>query len=212
MKTIMVDLDDTIVSFTEMFCDRWNQWISLNRCLSINPNLRLRLENIITYNYTDCIYEFYKEKDTLAEYQHISSIVDKFMNELFLDASLYERPYLTADCEKIFNILKNEYHDYHKILHTKNSTLEMIISKSNFIKQSQRYNIDVIDFSIFDKIIFELETDNYPKDTRMYDVIIDDSPINIDYFLNNNKDGKVYMPLKPFNKHLHNSDKRIITL
>lgn len=42
--------------------------------------------------------------------------------------------------------------------------------------------------------------------------IIDDSPKNIEYFLNNNKDGKVYMPLKPFNKHLHNSDKRIITL
>jgi hypothetical protein len=86
----------------------------------------------------------------------------------------------------------------------------MIVSKTNFIKQCQKEQI--LDFSIFDKILFELETDNYPKDTRMYDVIIDDSPKNIEYYLNNNKDGKVYMPLKPFNKHLHNSDKRIITL
>jgi hypothetical protein len=212
MKTIMVDLDDTIVSFSEMFCDKWNQWVTLNHGNYLDSSLRLRLENITQYNYTDCIYEFYKKKDTLMEYQCISCIVDKFMDELFLDTTLYNHAYISKDCEKIFDLLENKYHDYIKVLHTKNSTLEMIVSKTNFIKQCQKYHLNVIDFSVFDKILFELETDNYPKDTRMYDVIIDDSPKNIEYYLNNNKDGKVYMPLKPFNKHLHNSDKRIITL
>lgn len=210
MKTIMVDLDDTIVSFSEMFCDRWNQWVTLNHGNYLDPSLRLRLEDITKYNYTDCIYELYKKHDENMDYQYVSFIVDKFMNGLFLDTSLYNHPYLTKDCEKIFNLLYNNFKDYHKVLHTKNSTLEMIVSKTNFIKQCQKEQI--LDFSIFDKILFELETDHFPKDTRLYDVIIDDSPKNIEYYLNNNKDGKVYMPLKPFNKHLHNSDKRIITL
>jgi hypothetical protein len=206
----MVDLDDTIVSFSEMFCDRWNQWVTLTHGNYLDPSLRLRLEDITKYNYTDCIYEFYKKHDASIDYRFVSFFVDRFMNELFLDISLYNHPYLAKDCEKIFNLLNNDFKDYHKVLHTKNSTLEMIVSKTNFIKQCQKEQI--LDFSIFDRILLELETDNYPKDTRMYDVIIDDSPKNIEYYLNNNKDGKVYMPLKPFNKHLHNSDKRIITL
>lgn len=210
MKTIMVDLDDTIVSFSEMFCDRWNQWVTLNHVNYLDSSLRLRLEDITEYNFTDSIYKFYKKDYINTDYQCIFFIVDKFMNELFLDTSLYNYPYLTKDCKKIFNMLYNDFKDYHKVLHTKNSTLEMIVSKTNFIKQCQKEQI--LDFSIFDKILFELETDHYPKDTRLYDVIIDDSPKNIEYYLNNNKDGIVYMPLKPFNKHLHNSDKRIITL
>lgn len=212
MKTVMVDLDDTIVSFSEMFCDRWNQWVTLNHVNYLDPSLRLRLENITQYNYTDCIYDFYKVKDTLMEYQFISCIVDKFMNELFLDISLYEHPYLTEECNKIFELLRTDFKNYYKVLHTKNSTLEMIVSKTNFIKQCQKYHLNVVDFSIFDNIIFELETNNYPKDTRIYDVIIDDSPKNIEYFLNINKDGKVYMPLKPFNKHLKDTNDRIIII
>lgn len=210
MKTIMVDFDDTIVSLSEMFCDRWNQWVTLNHDDYLDTTLRLRLENITQYNYTDSIYEFYKKKDTLMEYQYISSIVDKFMDKIFFDTTFYDNSYLANDCNKIFELLRTDFKDYYKVLHTKNASMNMIISKSNFIKKCQEEKI--VDFSIFDKILFELEMNDNPKDTNMYDVIIDDSPKNIEYFLNNNKDGKVYMPLKPFNKHLHNSDTRIITL
>lgn len=50
-----------------------------------------------------------------------------------------------------------------------------------------------------------------PKPTY-YDVMIDDSPFNIENYLENNKNGIVYMPLKPFNNHLKDTNNRIIII
>ena len=194
--TVMVDLDDTLVSFSEMFCDAWNRYIRTRAQYFSGANTTFTINDITDYSFLNSLHNFYKNnKITGGEY--LDSFVEHFLNEiLFVNESLYDNPYLTPEYHKIMKMLWNDFKGYKKILHTKVSSPEMMIAKAKLFKANE-------DFQIFDEIILDMEKgmDHSPKPTH-YDVMIDDAPTNIVNYLERNHNGRVYMPLRKFNEHL----------
>lgn len=198
MKQIMVDLDDTLVSFSEMFCDRWNRYVRKYNLKFIDTSKPFSINNITEYNILTSLKQFYNNNMILNHY-------DRCMEEIFEDETFYNNPYLTPEYYKIFNLLNTTFKNDNLILNTKVSTYEMMISKINLFKRMDSFNI-------FNQIILDMEKSWYhtPKPTH-YDVMIDDAPHNIENYLEKNPNGIVYMPLREFNKHLKDN-KRIIVL
>lgn len=203
MKQVMVDLDDTLVSFSEMFCDRWNRYIRKQAPYFSGSYMNISLKDITEYDLLKSLNQFYQNNGCKGTHS-LSSYFEDCLKEIFSDETFYNNPYLTPEYYNIFRLLKTTYKDDKIILHTKASTYEMMISKANLFK---KYS----DFDIFDEIIIDMEKgmNHTPKPT-FYDVMFDDAPHNIENFLNKNPNGLVYMPVREFNKHLKNN--RIIYL
>lgn len=192
MKTIMVDLDDTIVAFSEMFVNKCNSLVS-KYCDNAE---RMKIEDIQEYSFANAFLKVF-DGLTYTEYEN-------FLNEIFEDISLYSSAIYTKESHKIFNLL-NLYKrkGYKTILNTKVSTYTMSMSKLAFFKNDKR-------FEIFDEIILDMERGEHSPKPYNYDIMIDDAPHNIEYYLENNKEGLVYMPMRPWNEKYKDNERVII--
>lgn len=192
MKTIMVDLDDTIVAFSEMFVNKCNSLVSK---YYDNPE-RMKVEDIKEYSFANAFLKAF-EGLTYTDYEN-------FVNEIFEDVTLYSSAIYTKESHKIFNLLNLYKRDGYKvILNTKVSTYTMSMSKLSFFKNDKR-------FEIFDEIILDMERGEHSPKPYNYDVMVDDAPHNIEYYLENNKKGLVYMPVRPWNEKYKNNERVII--
>jgi FMN phosphatase YigB (HAD superfamily) len=201
--TVMVDLDDTLVSFSEMFCDAWNRYIRTRAQYFSGANTTFTINDITEYSFLNSLHNFYKNNKITGR-EYLDSFVDHFLNEiLFVNESLYDNPYLTPEYHKIMKILWNDFKGYKKILHTKVSSPEMMIAKAKLFKANK-------DFQIFDEIILDMERGEHSPKPYNYDVMVDDAPHNIEYYLENNKKGLVYMPVRPWNEKYKNNERVII--
>ena len=192
IPTVMVDLDDTLVSFSEMFCDRWNRYISqmAQYIPFYDRHKTLTLNDITEYNFLESLKKLYKYNNTVEHH------FNKCVEELFADENLYDNPYLTPEFYRIINLLQTDFKNYKKVLNTKVSTPEMMISKAKLFKNN-------VYFQLFDEIIVDMEKgmNHSPKPTH-YDVMIDDAPTNIKNYLEMNHNGIVYMPVRKFNEYI----------
>lgn len=189
---ILVDFDDTLISFSEMFCDRWNILISQNRFNSFKE-YKITLDDITDYNLLTSLRRFYSSKGISTDI--LQSLFSECIEYIKNDEHFYDNPYLTPEYFKIFDFLQRQSESTKITLHTKVLSLQMIQSKINYIKGNK-------DFKIFDEIIFQYEKNLQEPKNYNYDIMIDDAPNNIKHFLEYNLDGKVWMPLRSFNKHL----------
>lgn len=189
-KTIMVDLDDIIISFSEMFVRECNKYV--RRMYNITDK-ELKIEDIQEYEF---------KKGFLNVFNELSEDDYECIEEIILnDDVLYCMPIYTEESMIVFNLVKH-YKDmgYKIILHTKVSTVRMINSKTTLFRQDNRFNL-------FDEIILDWERGIHSPKPTHYDVIIDDSPYNIQHYLNNNPYGKVYTTLRPWNKQFKNEER-----
>lgn len=192
MKTVMVDLDDTIVAFSEMFVNKCNAIISRH----FDFKKRMKVEDIKTYSF---LYAFLNVYDKLTENHYY-----EMLNEIFSDTSFYDNAIYTNESHKIFELLyayKNM--GYKLILNTKVSTFEMSMTKINLFKRDKR-------FDLFDEIILDMERGEHSPKPHSYDMMIDDAPQNIENFLEHNKEGLVIMPLRPWNEKFKDNERVII--
>lgn len=205
--TVMVDLDDTLVSFSEMFCDAWNRYIRTKALYFSDSCITFTADDITEYSFLNSLRAFYKNKG-IKNAMDLEAFIDHFINNiLFTNDSLYDNPYLTPEYHKIMKMLWGDFRGYKKILNTKVSSPEMMIAKAKLIKNNK-------DFEIFNEIIVDMEKgmNHSPKPTH-YDIMIDDSPNNIKHYLEMNHNGKVYMPVRKFNEYILDWDcKRVIPL
>lgn len=187
MKTVMVDFDDTLVSFSEMFVNRINSYISKNKYFPYDR--RLKIEDIQNY-------DFYQGFKTLLDGSRLDSkyLYNLYCNYIFDDEHFYDNAIFTPEYFSIMKIIQDyKNRDYKIILNTKCSSTQMIRSKANFIDSNE-------DFKIFDEFIIDMEKGAHmPKNTH-YNVMIDDAPHNIENYIKENPQGLLYMPLRPWNK------------
>lgn len=191
-KTMMVDLDDVIISYSEMFVNKCNRIMEY----VYNESEKMDITDVIEYDFYKA---FEKRFPTMCkEYENVLETVLK-------DSSLYITPIYTKESKNVFDLVdmyKNK--GYKIILHTKVSTLEMINSKCSLFKHDPRFNI-------FDEIILDWERGLHSPKPTHYDVIVDDSPYNIQHYLDNNPNGKVYMTLRPWNEKYVDNKVTVIT-
>lgn len=195
MKTVMVDLDDTIVAFSEMFVNRTNSIMSSGRFIT---NERFGIDDFQSYD----IIDMFKNKMTNPRVSY-KTVYTKICDEIYADETFYKNPIYTKESLKIFKLLDSFKETHNLILNTKISTLEMAVSKSNLFKFDKRFNV-------FDRIILDLEKGSHTPKPTDYDIMIDDSPYNIEEYLDKNKTGKIYMPLRPWNKQFEGHEQIII--
>lgn len=177
---IMVDLDNTLVNFTQMFFN----FIKNKFGYDFNEN------DLDTYDF-----------NVLFKKQINDNIISSFYNELYQYPTFYQEYFkYTDEYEKITDIL-NFYkkQNYNIELHTKCSTQIMVESKMKFLEEHiiNKISFDLISFDVVKGKEIITSTKNL-----YYDIIIDDSPFVVEYYLKNNKEGKVYLPVRKYNKFL----------
>ena len=203
-KTIMIDLDDTLIDFTNMFLQRAknlfyeghrNYIISNNLSDEISSNWLTR-DDIFNYDYRIVFEQFY-ENQFGFEKETGRKDCELMLNACFSDINFYNYVILTPEFYRIMDYIKDKREEGYKIiLNTKVNSLTMVKSKVNMLESLK------LDAS-FDEIIFDVEcTIGHSEKPTHYDVMIDDSPKNIINYLNQNKKGIVMMPLRRWNKHL----------
>ena len=192
MKEIMVDLDNTLVNFTQMM-----------------------------FKYVEEKFGYHFEENELDDYDFSKLFYKKgcskeeiynFFNNLYKEENLYiERIIYTKEYNNIINIINDMRMKGYKITcHTKVSSIEM--------KKSKERMFEIFFKDIFDEINIEFIEGKrviYTTKDSHYDYIIDDSPYIIEDYLQNNKNGKVLLPLRNYNKFLlenSNYKDRIILL
>jgi len=190
MKKIMVDLDDTLVSYSEMFINRANTVIG---SYQEYPDIILKHEDIEDYDF-EVLFNRKIPNDKI--WYTPKTLLKKVIESVYTDESFYLNPIWTKECKTIFKMIMdwriNE--DVHIELNTKVSTPEMIVAKSRLFKKDPRFNY-------FDNIIIDLDKGWIHKSKRTdYDIMIDDSPTIIRNYLENNPNGKVIMPLRKWNE------------
>lgn len=182
----MVDLDDTMVSFSEMFINRLNSIISTG-FYPISKK-RFTIDDFQSYSIVDLFKDTIDSRRTDIEY-----ICRKICNEIFSDVSFYKNPILTIEFPRIIEIIQQYKDECKVILNTKVSSMEMVISKANLFKELELTNL-------FDEIIIDYEKGEHSPKLTTYDIMIDDAPHNIEQYLKENDNGIIYMPLRPWNK------------
>ena len=180
-QCIMVDLVNTLVNFTQMFFN----FIKDNFGYNFNE------EDLDTYDFNPLFKKQINDK----------SVICSFFEALYNYKDFYSNYYiLTKEYKKIVDIIsfyKKQNFDIE--LHTKCSTQIMVESKLRFLEYHITNDI------CFDFISLELvEGKSIITSTKniYYDIIIDDSPSVVEYYLENNKTGKVYLPLRKYNSFL----------
>lgn len=178
---IMVDLDNTMVNFTQMFFNY----------IKDKFGYKFEENELNTYDFS-VLFKSYGLNDV---------IIKNFFTLTYNDKNFYKDYYIfTNEYKKIIEIL-NFYkkQNYEIELHTKCSTDVMVDSKFNFIKDilCKDFQFDIITLELVEgkKII------SSTKNTH-YDLIIDDSPSIVEYYLDNNDKGKVLLPLRKYNEYL----------
>ena len=153
MKKIMVDLDDTIVAFSEMFVNKCNSLVS--KYYDIHK--RLKIEDITDYSFMNGFLEVFDELSQV-EYSRI-------LQEIFSDVTLYQNSIYTRESHTIFNMLERcKRQGYKLILNTKVSTYAMIESKTSLFRADKR-------FEMFDEIILDMERGEHSPKSFEYDYI-----------------------------------------
>lgn len=215
-RTVMVDLDDTLIDFTNMFLQRakklfyesHNDYIISNHLSDDVSSNWLTRDDIFNYDYRIVFEEYYKKQFDLDK-EIGRKDCEAFLNICFDDITFYNYVLLTPEFDKIMDYIKEKQKEGYKIiLNTKVNSLTMVKSKTNMLESLK------LDTS-FDEIIFDVEcTIGHSEKPTHYDVMIDDSPKNITNYLNKNEKGIVMMPLRKWNKHLLNdlSYKTCITI
>ena len=203
-KTIMIDLDDTLIDFTSMFLYKAkNLFYEGHRDYIVSNNLSdevsnnwLTRDDIFNYDYR-IVFEQYYEKQFGFEKETGRKDCELMLNACFSDINFYNCVILTPEFYRIMDYIKDKQKEGYKIiLNTKVNSLTMVKSKVNMLESLK---ID----SSFDEIIFDVEcTIGHSEKPTHYDVMIDDSPKNIINYLNQNKKGIVLMPLRRWNKYL----------
>lgn len=195
MKSLMIDLDDTLVSFTDLFVYKANKMISREK---MYKHERLETSDFTTYDLKSGFEKHWKNmppNNQQAIYTHC-------FNEIMKDEDLYDDIQLSQDYDKIMDIaMKYKRNGYKIVLNTKVITKEMLIAKSKFIHENMNL------FQGFDNIVLDYETGVIEPKPYYYDVMIDDSPKNIEYYLEKNKTGMAYMPKRCWNKHLEGRER-----
>lgn len=175
-KTLLLDYDNTICDFVEIFCTHWNK---------LYPDNILKTEDISEYNLYNCIIK--KGYDI--------SKLEKFWKE----SNLYQETYF--DCKKREDVLYLarwfKENGYYIELNTMCGTEEMVISKT------KKLYSDIELLEIADKITITI-TNNFDLVSKptFYDVVIDDNPQYIEKYLKEHKNGLAFMPKWIYNKHL----------
>lgn len=195
MKSLMIDLDDTLVSFTDMFVHKANKLISRE---ILYRHERLNVSDFTTYDLKSGFEKHWKNMNPANQ----TAIYNYCFTEIMKDEDLYDDIQLTNDYDKIMDIAqKYKKVGYKIVLNTKVITKEMLMAKSKFIYS----NIDL--FKHFDNIVLDYETGKIEPKPYYYDIMIDDSPKNIEYYLEKNKNGIVYIPRRCWNKHLEGHER-----
>lgn len=176
-KTIMVDIDGTLIDFVTMFFDKIYDYfgIKLNPkdCIDYNFNVSFKKMGIPEEVYKN----FYKIWNTYVEYN-----------------GFYAIPVFTNDYFNIMQFLKKyKEQDYKIILNSKCPTEVMLNSKKNFIEKELPDNI-------FDEIIYDQNLLNYKPFN--YDIIVEDNPFYIEEYIKRNPKGKVWLVEQPYNTYL----------
>ena len=175
---IMVDLDNTLVNFTNMFF----KFIKNKFGYEFNEN------DLETYDFSILFKTKINDENIIKEFFDMLYEYSNFYNEYFK---------YTKEYQKIVDILKfYKKQNYTIELHTKCSTQIMVESKLRFLENH------ITDDICFDMISLDLvkgkEIITSTKNIY-YDFVIDDSPSVVEYYLENNRDGKVYLPLRKYN-------------
>lgn len=192
MKKIMVDLDDTLVSYSEMFINRANSIIGSKQEF---PDLKLSADDIQDYDYEVL---FNKVIPTTEFWYSPKSLMNMVTKSIYSDELFYLNPVYTKEAKTIFKMIidKRVSEDCFFELNTKVSTTTMVIAKAKLFDKDKR-------FDYFNNIIIDLDHNSVHSGKRTdYDMIIDDSPYIIKNYLEKNPNGKVLMPLRNWNKCL----------
>jgi len=195
---VLVDLDDTIVDFSQFFMNKLNEMIITKYSGTFYKKYEslpypFTVDMNIDYDYRVMLRQYLTEYDA-------QEIFEAVLDSLFSDVSLYTKPIFTKEAYKLIEMFRswriNEYKNnvkYIITLHTKVNSYKMIESKGKL------FDLYPEIFNIFDRIIIDLEGVHSAKPTN-YDILIDDSPKNIKAFLEKNPSGKVFLPLRQWNK------------
>lgn len=205
-RTVMVDLDDTLIDFTNMFLQRAKKLfyeshrdyiVSNNLSYDVSSNWLTR-DDIFNYDYR-IVFEQYYEKQFGFDKETGRKDCEAFLNACFDDITFYNYVLLTPEFYKVLDYIKVKQDEGYKIiLNTKLNSLTMVKSKTNMLESLK---LD----KCFDEIIFDVECRiGHSEKPHHYDIMIDDSPKNITNYLNKNEKGIVMMPLREWNKHLLN--------
>ena len=182
-KEIMVDLDNTLVNFTQMLFNH----------IEDNFGFIFREEQVLKYDFCDLFFRMGLNKLTVIN----------IFNTLYQDETLYtDKCIKTKYYNQIVKLLRKYKKLGYKITcHTKVSSEEMKTSKEKYFKKNYR--------NLFDNIIIDLiqgkEIIESTKDHH-YDIIIDDSPFVVKNYLNNNPNGTVFLPVTKYNEFLLNDE------
>lgn len=179
MKEIMVDLDNTLVNFTQM----------MFTFLEENFGYHFEENELDDYDFSKLFYRKGCSKEEIYN----------FFNSLYKTENLYtDHIIYTKEYNNIINIINDMRTKGYKIVcHTKVSSKEM--------KKSKELMFSSLFENVFDEINIEFIEGKkviYTTKDNHYDYIIDDSPYIIEDYLQNNKIGKVLMPLRTYNKFL----------
>lgn len=208
-KTVMVDFDDCLVDFTQMFLDRANKWLCEDFKKLKDYGKVITKKDIFDYDYRVVFGRYFE--DYHLSYELGRMVCEKYLKKCFDDETFYNNFIPTPEMTEIFSMIADfKVKDYRIILNTKVNSLKMVKSKTNLIEKHQ---FD----SFFDEIIFDVECQiGHTEKPTHYKIMFDDSPKNITNYLTKNKTGTVYMPVREWNKHLLQSDlpqyRRLITI
>lgn len=176
-KTIMVDVDGTLIDFVTMFFDKIYDYfgIKLNPedCVDYNFNVFFKKMGIPEEVYKN----FYKIWNTYVEYN-----------------GFYAIPVFTNEYFNIMQFLKKyKEQGYKIILNSKCPTEVMLNSKKKFIEKELPDNI-------FDEIIYDQNLLNHKPFN--YDIIVENNPFYIEEYIKRNPKGKVWLVEQPYNTYL----------
>ena len=180
MREIMIDLDNTLVNFTQMLFNHIEEKFGYH----------FEENDVVDYDFSVL---FCKHGCSREE-------IYKFFESIYSDETLYTKQLvLSKYFDKILEYIKIwKDLDYKIVCHTKVSSDQMRKSKEEMFDRLLFKNVFdniIIEYIQGKKVIFST------KDSH-YDIIVDDSPYIIEDYLKNNKEGKVYLPVTEYNKFL----------
>ena len=189
-KIMMVDLDNTIISFVHPFIKRLNDLFQ--RGWFENVYKRVEVNDVKEYEFS----ELFKE----LGFKDYKKVCKEACEEIAKDVTFYDDPVFMPELNAIVKLMEDNKDEYRIVLNTKVMSLPMMQSKVNFIKNCSL-------FDLFDEIIIDYEKGGHtPKDYKC-DILIDDAPMNIETFLNSCENGLVYLPLWNYNKKFVNNER-----
>lgn len=193
MRKVLLDYDNTICDFNRIMIEKWKTLPGLYQKYPFN------YEDINLYSLQTC----------LQNKGYSEEIANKLILDFWKVTNLYQDVYFDMNCRGvILQMIQNLKNAGYKIeLNTVCNTLCMADSKIKRLEEDKEL------YELMDNIVITVLPDNQILDKPTdYDIIIEDNPRFIQRYLNENKNGLVYMPVWEYNKHLLQKYDHIVPL